>query len=270
MPVSFQVYLVPEGDTRLLGLGGEAIHGFVFSALLAGDPHYARRVHQSAHKPFSLSPFTEGAVVQGGYTFLTGGQTTAFNISFLDDEAVNIFARGLQSATHRVGDAPVRVADCVLEASASYESLVADAEGKVALLEFLTPTVLKKAGHDLPLPELQTMLSSLRVRWNVFAPPRLNVPADLVEKGRPRFRHFRLRSGMIRFHRFATVGFYGFTELVLPEEVEPRRWTATLLRYSAWSGIGHRTAMGLGRVRLSWVQGTGRASEHPGDGPVQS
>lgn len=135
-------------------------------------------------------------------------------------------------------------------------------------LVFLTPVLFKSTyriagGPDserekpvdveVLLPDPVRIINSLAGRWERFAPPSASLPPDLVEIARQTTgisRHaLRTEAGRAKGD---VRGFVGWAEFrCLAPIVEARAVFATLCRFAAFSGIGGKTAFGLGMVHLA-------------------
>jgi len=249
MPVTFRFKLRPLREGKILGLGGEALHGLVFKALLQGEPSYARRVHEAPQKPFALSPL-EGAEREEGWTLLSPEKEVYFDLSFLTDHAVGIFSQGFIGGNFELGSCPIEILSSSLLTSKDFRILKEEAPQEEKLsLEFISPTVLAKGGRELPLPEPHALLSSLIIRWNTFAPKEFHL--DAGKERELKISRFKLHSSLVKFEKFSSVGFMGRVEFKLPRSEEERKEVGFLFHFAEFSGVGHRTAMGLGRVRLA-------------------
>jgi CRISPR-associated endoribonuclease Cas6 len=115
---------------------------------------------------------------------------------------------------------------------------------------FASPTVFKYNKHSLALPVPELVFGSLLNKWNENAP--LTLSEELRRYARecifPLF--YRLGTRPINFEEFQETGFTGICQFQATNR--DRYWLGmlgSLAEFAFYSGIGHRTTMGLGQVR---------------------
>jgi CRISPR-associated endoribonuclease Cas6 len=125
-------------------------------------------------------------------------------------------------------------------------------------LEFATPTAFHRDGLTIPLPLPALVYGGLIHTWNLFSPLPLPVPLlDFVERSVGIARH-RLATRMVQFGNSERhIGFTGAASFVLlgrtnlpMSEYRQRAQALDLLtRFAFYTGVGVRTAVGMGQVR---------------------
>ncbi|RAQ95521.1 CRISPR-associated endoribonuclease Cas6 [Thermogemmatispora tikiterensis] len=141
--------------------------------------------------------------------------------------------------------------------------------------EFASPTAFSKGqrpwGKLLTLfPEPAAVFESLARSWDLFAPAPLRLTAagltplaiadwcadNLIVS------HYDLRTQYLPSSRFGQTGFLGRItyEVKGPGDVPQARWLTPLARLALFSGVGYKTAMGMGQARWLNVQ---PSSEQP-------
>jgi hypothetical protein len=93
MPVigNLVVELKAKANIVVKGLGGEALHGLVFTVLRRTAPDIAIRLHNlEEQEPFSLSPFLDGHELRQGYCHIGNGKTATFRLGIFTDELLSV------------------------------------------------------------------------------------------------------------------------------------------------------------------------------------
>ncbi|MBX5458527.1 MAG: CRISPR-associated endoribonuclease Cas6 [Thermogemmatispora sp.] len=141
--------------------------------------------------------------------------------------------------------------------------------------EFASPTAFSKGqrpwGKLLTLfPEPAAVFESLARSWDLFAPARLRLstadltPLEIADWCADHLivSHYELRTQYLPSSRFGQTGFLGRItyEVKGPGDVPQARWLTPLARLALFSGVGYKTAMGMGQARCLNVQ---PSSEQP-------
>ena len=155
----------------------QALQGLVYSWIKAVDPNRSQTLHDSASsKPLSISPL---AVVSDNLS--------AFYVTCLDDALACTVCKGADCHGNSIHlKAPSEVKTFTLDSNIEfvdesswtkieYESLAAYAWR----IHLLSPTVCRKKGRLLPLPDPVNYFSSWYFRWESFAPKSLEAPTLL-------------------------------------------------------------------------------------------
>ena len=99
-----------------------------------------------------------------------------------------------------------------------------------------------------PQPEL--VFSSLLKRWNAFS--ELKIPEEHAAYFPSiKVSSYDLRTQLVHFSRYKIIGFKGEVEYELPGNASEgfRREVNALADFASYSGVGAKTAMGMGQVR---------------------
>lgn len=189
--------------------------------------------------------------------YLFSEKGTAFwKVSLLTDEACELFSAFLDSVEqmdlHR---GQVTVTDRKVK-SVSYRELATsaknDGSGK-ANFQLLTPTAFKQAGRYVSFPQERLILQSLLKRWNAFCPEYSIDDEDairLLEQGL-RFGDYSLRSQRYPLKDTTIPGFMGELAVLARLPAPMQELWCTLLSFAPYSGIGIKTALGMGGVRIT-------------------
>ncbi|NPA13709.1 MAG: CRISPR-associated endoribonuclease Cas6 [Aquificae bacterium] len=119
-------------------------------------------------------------------------------------------------------------------------------------LKFLSPTTFRREQVDYPFPSPELVFKGLVKKWLAFS----NIPigADLREYySSIEIEKFNLRTTKVVFSSIGKLtAFVGEITYNLSriKNREIMRWFNILLELSKWSGIGKKTTMGLGKVKV--------------------
>ncbi|WP_105316771.1 CRISPR-associated endoribonuclease Cas6 [Thermus tenuipuniceus] len=229
--------LVLEGDAPPKPAG---LRGFFYGLLRELAP----QVHDQGENPFSLG--------------VGGGERGYWaRISLLREElygrlSPRLFA--LEGQTIRLGK-PFRVRAVLQEGHpwaglTTYPRLFQAPGGPDLPLRFFSPTLFRRKGVHYPLPEPRLVLESLLRRLEGVAslPAPEGVREALLERTGVRW----FEGKTVRAEAdVEAVGFVGRVVYHLPKATEEElSWLWALGRFAFYAGVGAKTSLGLGRVKL--------------------
>jgi CRISPR-associated endoribonuclease Cas6 len=117
-------------------------------------------------------------------------------------------------------------------------------------LHFHSPVCFRSGGHTQPLPLPSLVFGSLMQRWNAFAPMEFPLEVRQFVESAVAVSRFEIKSQAIKVSGGVLIGAIGrVTYQALHYD---RYWLAllhTLVTFAEYSGIGHKTTMGMGQVR---------------------
>ncbi|MDK2410912.1 CRISPR system precrRNA processing endoribonuclease RAMP protein Cas6 [Aphanizomenon sp. PH219] len=130
--------------------------------------------------------------------------------------------------------------------SSNFEKLLEIPSQNVIELQFLSPTSFKQNQNIQPFPLPDLVFNSLLRRWNRFAPAELQFPQvewqGLVSA-------FELKTHALKMEAGAEIGTVGWVKYRFPDP-EQARIATVLANFAVFSGVGRKTAMGMGQVRI--------------------
>ena len=157
----------------------------------------------------------------------------------------------------RVEAAAATAAEHPLAAMASYEELAQQhlftrrSDVRLPAFRFITPTAFRSGGRVTPLPVPELVFGSLLDRWDAFAP--LTIPrearrfaAECVAIG-----GLQIDTEYVSVAGGRVTGFTGWVRFAVTHR-DPF-WLGMLnllAAFAPWAGVGMKTAMGMGQVRL--------------------
>lgn len=254
--------LSTKAEIRLKGLGGEALHGFVFNILKRASPEFASNLHHLGEpKPFCLSPLLEGHELKGGYSYIPTSGVVTFKLSLLTEELLtgaiaaffNPMAEGeiLSLSRKPVTVNSINMCPTDVDSFTSFDKLLTEAHPETMVtFEFLTPTSFRGDGIQTLFPEPRLVFSSLLRRWNTYSD--VKIPEEYAETFPSiKVANYNLRTELIHFSTYKIIGFKGRVEYELPKDASEGflRKANALADFASFSGVGVKTAMGMGQVR---------------------
>jgi len=250
MPVKLLLKFGLSSPARVSSLKPKVIHGIFFSLFQKN-----RKVGELLHSP-SLKPFT---LFFPAYFRKPEGEVTSFTLelNLLNNELFPEVAKVLFSEK----ELEVSVNGVRAELRSLKPILVETYEGMLKesslkrdiILDFLTPTSFKKGDVDLILPEPYLVFKNLLKRWNTFSP--IKIPAKEVISFVKRNLFVSgcwIRTKKVKVMKNAKItGFMGRVYFyALKEDPEILRALNSLCKFSEFSGIGRKTTMGFGKVKV--------------------
>ncbi len=266
-----------QADRALPSWLGRAAQAWLLERIRCAAPKLAEALHDGQmRRPYTIS----GPRGQGTDRWLRI-TSLSVDLTMLLSDAILPALRGqsLKLAGVEICIRAVETATHAWAGRSDYEALARlafDSESLVAPgLEFSTPTTFHHDGLAVPVPLPSLVYGSLIHAWDSFSP--LPLPAPLlpfVERCVGIARH-RIATRMVQFGGSEQhVGFIGTACYVVvpqpssglsPGEYRQRVQLLDLLtRFAFYSGVGARTAVGMGQVRpLSQLDQRSEDGEKP-------
>lgn len=118
-------------------------------------------------------------------------------------------------------------------------------------LQILTPTSFKNNGQYAIYPEIKSIYLSLQRRWQTHAPNISLEHDNLIQEltDHTWIANYKLQMTKFYLEQTRIPAFQGSLRLAIKGPDMIRRIAALLVEYANWSGIGIKTAIGMGAVR---------------------
>ncbi|NMC26665.1 MAG: CRISPR system precrRNA processing endoribonuclease RAMP protein Cas6 [Syntrophomonadaceae bacterium] len=119
-------------------------------------------------------------------------------------------------------------------------------------IEFITPSTHRHEGAYVLFPAPELMVRNLSKRYSAFVRDvSLDDPEAMQELARNiRIVRYSLRSGVFYLEKTKITGYLGRLTLVISGPDQLARLAGALLSFAEYSGIGIKTALGMGGVRV--------------------
>lgn len=270
MPSSFLLHLQPINQQNFDVDLGSHVHGLLFNLLRLADPVLAESIHdQLEKKPFTVSTLLN--LIGRPVRDLAPGQDCLIRVTTLDDalsEALNGYFLRHALEEVRLGNVRAEIRGVYLVGSAiptgrqdvpspltvlcrreSYEDLLSTPPVNLIRLTFRSPTALRQAGRNLPLPDPRGLFTGFLHRWNSFAPRGMDKEylSSALERGAIVISYHRIHTEAFRLPDSLQIGFVGEANFrILDPGIRPM--ASILARFAYYSGSGYKTAQGMGQT----------------------
>jgi CRISPR-associated endoribonuclease Cas6 len=222
------------------------LHGMLFKALREADPAETNWLHDHpSPKPFALVPL-----------YSPGGLLLGLRLGTVAERAAELFTRAFewhrdQDHHHQLGPSICAVTVVQCDPGPSWLDLAQTPPGRELSLRFLSPTSFRQGPGHSPLPVPYNVFHWPWRVWQTYA-PSLGLPDDWLD--------WCAQEVFVARHKIETASvaiskdevFTGFVGEVTFEAHRGGAGQLSLLqalgRLASYSGIGHKTTMGMGAV----------------------
>ena len=250
------VNLAVEDNSKVFSGLNRAIHAQVLTWLKKGKPEISALIHNSQQSPISISEL----IKKTNFPITKSGNRTEtnrlfFKVNFLQGYLLPILLKGIETEREifldnrkfmiiGVDTLPSLDSQAKL---ATYKELINNSNfcSKINL-KFISPTSFKHNGCIQPFPLPELVFSNLLRRWNSFAPAEYHFPK--VE-WRGMTAAYDLKTEVIK-KEVTEIGSVGWVKYEFKDK-EQARIATILANFANFSGVGRKTALGMGRVYFS-------------------
>ncbi len=254
-------------DTQVPVTMGHQVHAMFLHLVSRADRAYSDRLHnEPGYRPFTLSPL-RGGTRQGQHIVLSANQTYQIRVTLLDG---GYLWHCLSTLLLEHGPTPERLGEASLLFTRLLSTPGADPTGwagritwqeltrlptcpRLSLL-FASPTAFNMSGNYFALvPEPPFVWESLLRTWNSYAPAHLVKEKQALRDVLTRsitVTDCDLSTHTLHFPTYTQKGFTGTCTYALQEEDEQSACLAQLAAFARFAGVGYKTTMGMGQVRL--------------------
>lgn len=234
--------LVCEENIKLHTNMASLFHGFIMEHI---PYEYAEKMHVSG-----LRPFTQTLIRENDEFF--------WQITTLNDEAYEHIAKKilecdkikLQNKNIEIDISQVTAVRTGVDElfEKNYFGSVAD---RFVQLEFLTPTSFKMGGKYVFIPDSTLILSGLVKKFDAFSETVKSGDEQLLKEiaQSVSVHDFRISSRYFSVERVKIPGFYGTVTMKVSGSETLVKFVNMLADFAEFSGVGIKTALGMGAVR---------------------
>ncbi len=217
---------------------GRAIHALCFRWFTNTDPELASSLHQQENLPMAL-----------GLEYCSP-KKMLLKISLRKKELLAPLLWGMNADLGNeitLAGIPCELGSWVdIVQASSFEKMVQVPTQNLINLQFLSPTSFKQGKNIQPFPLPELVFNGLLRRWNIFAPEKLQFPniewSGVVSA-------YELKTYAMKMEGGAEIGAEGLIRYRFAD-TEQARIATTLAHFATFAGIGRKTAMGMGQVRV--------------------
>lgn len=233
---------------------GSIFHGMLMESL---TPEHASWLHEYSRRPYSQCLYSTRTE--------TGEKQWHWRLSGLTAEAVQVVVKTAYELPDTIystqKDMKIFITGRRLVAEDSYGEMAQRFLGGSDIFKsvqiFLdTPTGFKNEGNYAIYPELKLIIANLLRRWNTFStseqlddPHIADALLDMLY-----ISNYRLSMKRFALERTRIPAFSGWLSIGCKNSLMMQRLMAMLFQYATYSGIGIKTALGMGGVHIDLKQ----------------
>lgn len=225
-------------------LSSSVMHGILMENI---SPEYAGRMHEQ-----SLRPFSQYVRCENG--------CNSWVVSTLDREAFeNIILPllSLKTADVRHKNDVIYFGETEPEIISYNELLrrnaITSGKSKNIRIEFVTPTAFKSMGSYVNIPSVRLIFGSLARRFDSFYGIDGNDYEEFLTETESRVSvaEYQLNSSFFSLEGVRVTSFMGHMAVRITGDNDYRSYLSMLCDFAVYSGIGIKTALGMGQVTVS-------------------
>jgi CRISPR-associated endoribonuclease Cas6 len=217
---------------------GRAVHALCFRWFANTSPELAESLHQQENLPMSL-----------GLEYCSP-KKMLLKISLLQKELLAPLLWGMNVDLGNevtLAGIPCQLGSWIdITQANSFDKMVQLPVQNPIDLQFLSPTSFKQGKNVQPFPLLELVFNGLLRRWNLFTPEKLHFPS--VEWNGV-VSAYELKTYAMKMEGGAEIGAEGLVRYRFAD-TEQAKIATTLAHFATFAGIGRKTTMGMGRVRV--------------------
>ena len=245
--MAIELIVKADEPIRLVQSIGSVLHGVIMESI---DGDYAGQLHEYTIRPYSQYIY-----------FDKTAQAFIWKIAGVTREAVERLVNvvyGLPDTiylTQKAGNLHIigrRIVEMTTYRELLDRFLGSESDYKGVEFTFTSPTSFKVDGQYTIYPETFRMYRYVLKRWNSFSPCETMDSPDLstaIESGTS-VRHYQLHLQRFGIERIAINGFKGSYTLQFKQKLILRKVLALLSYYAQFTGLGIKTALGMGGVSV--------------------
>lgn len=234
-----------KGNERISHNWGSLFHGFIMNMLSEED---ASMLHQSELRPFSQ------------YCLPDGEGNLIWTISLWDCQLSQLIIKNLMSL-NRIFLKQKNTKLIVLNTEKTYLNeqqyfsmfFNDEASCRRYELEFLTPCAHKQDGEYVMFPNIMSITNSLFKRYNAFT-KEISLNDETAKEhiiNNLKIVRYSLYSSVFYLEKTKITGYKGKLSVIIKGPEQLARLAGALLSYGEYSGIGIKTALGMGAVKIT-------------------
>ena len=243
MLAKLELWIEYEQEEKLTYNISSLMHGILMEQI---DPTYGEVLHRNGQKPFHQS-VSEMRNNHFKWTICT-----------LNVEARKQIIDVLVTKKHfymKHKDLKLKVTKWNLSES-SYDELIKkyyfQKNARNIPIRFVTPTAFKSNGKYVFYPDIRMIYQSLMMKYTASSEEMDMIDEDTLEQltQNSEIVRYHLRSMSFPLEGVNIPGFVGSIRLKIKGTDTMARYARMLMKYGQYSGVGIKTAMGMGAIRL--------------------
>lgn len=258
MLAAIDVRIYPTEDVELPHPSAHLLHAAVLNMVRSVDPDTSAFLHDTDQvKPLSVSTLWPRTRAQGDRLIIRRYTECRFRVCCLTRNVFEVVSAPILTACASKNCITIQGKDFVVidvrmeppyGGAQTFADIYRDI-GPSAVLRFVSPTTFRRRGLNIPLPDPGLVYGSLWQKWQHFSD--VSVEQEVVDEMMTALAlsGAEIRTRVWKFPRFKMLGFAGVTRFELVRDVSPesRKLFGGLSSLAFYSGVGYRTAMGMGQ-----------------------
>ncbi|WP_196607241.1 CRISPR system precrRNA processing endoribonuclease RAMP protein Cas6 [Pectinatus frisingensis] len=243
----YAFYITPlENNERIHFNMGSIMHGFLMESL---PPATAQYLHSTDARPYSQHIQTENNIGIWQINALRNDIMGYIDGLIEDWDGHDIYLKQRDKKYH--------LQLFYVSPQYSYQKFskyfFTDAEpGRSLNIRFAVPTSFKVYGKYQIFPDIRLILSSICKRWNALSDSVVfddeQALADICSS--TFIKNYHLSSMRFALEKVKITGFGGKIEIMITGPDMTARWINMLMAYGQFCGVGIKTALGMGAVKV--------------------
>ena len=265
---SVDIHLMSDKDANI-PVAGYQNHASFLDLVGQIDPSLSARLHnEPGYRPYTLSPLS-GGMIMGERVTLRRGQPCRLRITLLDGgtiwSALQKYFQEAGTIYMHIGDANFRLVRMLITPKTGPMHLAGytdwqtlaniPAQSSITMI-FLTATAFSLGERQFCLfPEPTHVWGSLLRVWNRYAPEHMHIERQAIQESLG--KHIAMTAcalchAFLHFPNYVQKGFVGRCTYRLNTEQPQATHLTTLAAFAQYAGVGYKTTMGMGQVRVEF------------------
>lgn len=244
MLTNLQIKLETEKNDRIVPQMSSSMHGILMELI---SPRYAAELHSEGFHPYSQ--------------YLSFEDDNVFwNINTLDAESYKNIIEPILNKECKI--LSLKKHDIALKAGEKKmvqiserqiaEKFYAENSNRYIKLRFLTPTAFKQKGKYTFYPDLRCIYQSLMMKYDAVMKNEIYFDEDVLEQlvDDSSISKYNLRSTAFHLEGVKIPSFVGWIVIRLSGTQTLANYVNMLLQFGEYSGVGIKTGIGMGAIRV--------------------
>lgn len=215
------------------------------------DTEYAERLHEP-----KLNPYTQGVFYDKEHVYWV---ITTLNEEAYQKIALTLYDDAFKEFIINKTNDKIKIVDKKIEinnVSALMERFYTDEHPRSVEISFITPTAFKSNGNYVFYPDLRLIFQSVMMKYNVAAQKMDMFDEDTLEQivSMCYVSNYNIKSVRFPLEKVKIPAFVGKITINIRGNSTMARYIRMLFEYGEYSGVGIKTAIGMGMMRLKGVR----------------
>lgn len=209
--------------------------------------------HQDKLKPYSISSFSNGNKINFIVNLLEETATDSIKNILINSDLEYIHLKSLEKKELKI----LSISEQDVPKSVLTEAFYNENSINKLDIIFLSPTGFRKDGENIFFPDIRLIFQSLMKKYNFIFEQSENIDVNLLNEicKSIKITSYNLKTEYYQIHRHNIPGFVGKIRIFIGGNQTLRGYIKMLLEFGRYSGIGIKTAMGMGYIVINQKNG---------------